>query len=212
MTEKAKKFIATTGAGIAMYPWLTKPDTKFNAGGEYKLDLQMPREDAEALITKLEEIRDAAFVEAVAAAKPQDKKKITKAEVFHEVYDDNGDATGDIFLRFKMKAMVTPKGKEPFEQKPKGFDAGGKPWDEKKAVYGGSTLKVNFEAVPYGPDTNKKVGLTLRLRAFQVLELVSSSGGSASGFGFDVDESYEEEDNSADSSSFDAPDDGADEF
>lgn len=211
MADKPKKFIATTGAGIALYPWLTKPDTKFNPTGDYKVDLKMSREEAQPLIDKLSKIRDEAFAEAFAKAKPQDKKALSKVEVFHEVYDDNGDETGEVFFRFKLKAVVTPKGKEAFTQEPKGFDAGGKPWDAKKAVYGGSTIKVNFEAVPYVSAKDKEVGVTLRLRAFQVIELVSSAGGSASGYGFEVDESYEDDD-SADSSSFDAPDDGADEF
>ena len=102
-------------------------------------------------------------------------------------HDDEGEETGEVFLRFKLKAKVTPKDGKPFAQKPNGFDADGSPWDDETPVYGGSVIKVNFEAVPYGPDSNKKVGLTLRLRAFQVKELVTTGGASASGYGFDSD-------------------------
>ena len=46
----------TTPKGIAVWPWLNEPDRKFNANGEYKVNLQMAHEDAQPFIEKLQEI------------------------------------------------------------------------------------------------------------------------------------------------------------
>ena len=48
MAEKLIEF--TTPKGIAQYPWLSKPDTKFNEEGVYKVDLIIPKSDAIPLI------------------------------------------------------------------------------------------------------------------------------------------------------------------
>ena len=36
----------TTPKGIAQYPWLSKPDTKFSEEGEYKVNVILGKEEA----------------------------------------------------------------------------------------------------------------------------------------------------------------------
>ena len=40
----------TTPTGVALYPWLSKPDTKYNKDGEYKVDLVLSKKDAKPII------------------------------------------------------------------------------------------------------------------------------------------------------------------
>ena len=93
-----------------------------------------------------------------------------------------------------MKARVKPKNGDEFEQAPKLFDAKQNELDRKKvSVWGGSKMKVNFEVVPYMAAATKSAGITLRLRAVQVIELVSGGGGNAESYGFGEEEGYANE-------------------
>ena len=46
----------TTPVGIARYPHLNRPDTKYKEEGEYKVNLEMSSEDAEPFIKQIETI------------------------------------------------------------------------------------------------------------------------------------------------------------
>lgn len=193
--SKAKNPRYVTPAGIAQYPYLTKPDTKFNPDGEYKLKLEIPGEAAQDLVTFLDEQQEA----AVAKAKKENPgKKIKEGNSPYEVDDD----TGKVVVNFKLKAKVTPKSGDPFEQRPAIFDAKGKPLQADAKIGGGSKVKVAYELVPYYTAI-AGAGLSLRLKAVQVIKLVEYSGGaSADAFGFGEEDGYEAEDNSATTNGF----------
>ena len=42
--------------GIAVYPWLNRPDTKFSADGDFKVTLKVGAAEASPLIKKLDDI------------------------------------------------------------------------------------------------------------------------------------------------------------
>jgi hypothetical protein len=44
----------TSPIGTAVFPWITKTDTRFNADGVYKTELSVPFEEAQSFIAKLE--------------------------------------------------------------------------------------------------------------------------------------------------------------
>lgn len=48
---KKKKFV--TPAGIAVFPRLNRPDTKYNEYGTYSADLRIPVEEAKPLLKEL---------------------------------------------------------------------------------------------------------------------------------------------------------------
>jgi hypothetical protein len=188
-----KKLILNTPVGTARFPWLTAADTKFNVNGEYKTDLVFNSEDElSGIIPALDKMLASFADEQRALLKPADAKKLSVVPFLHNEEDAEGEETGRVFLRFKLKALVEMKNGKSFTQKPNGFDAAGKPLPENVAVYGGSQIKINFEAAGYYNAKDKAVGLTLRLRAFKVIELSGGTGGaSANSYGFgDAEEGY----------------------
>ena len=188
--SKVKNPRYTTPAGIAQYPYLTKPDTKFNPDGEYKISVEIPGAAAQDIVTFLDE----QFAASVAKAKKENPgKKIKEGDVPYSVDDDSGKVT----VRFKLKAKVTPKMGDPFEQRPALFDAKGKPIGADTKIGGGSKVKVAYELVPYYTAI-AGAGISLRLKAVQVIDLVEFSGGASSeAYGFGEEEGYEAEDTPA---------------
>ncbi|CAB4150153.1 single-stranded DNA-binding protein [uncultured Caudovirales phage] len=188
--SKTKNTRYTTPAGIAQYPYLTKPDTKFNPDGEYKISVEIPGATAQDIVTFLDE----QFAVSVAKAKKENPgKKIKEGDVPYSVNDD----TGAVTVRFKLKAKVTPKMGDPFEQRPALFDAKGKPIGADIKIGGGSKVKVAYELVPYYTAI-AGAGISLRLKAVQVINLVEFSGGASSeAYGFGQEEGYEAEDTPA---------------
>lgn len=188
--SKVKNPRYTTPAGIAQYPYLTKPDTKFNPDGEYKISVEIPGAAAQDIVTFLDE----QFAASVAKAKKENPgKKIKEGDVPYSVNDD----TGKVTIRFKLKAKVTPKQGDPFEQRPALFDAKGKPIGPDAKIGGGSKVKVAYELVPYYTAI-AGAGVSLRLKAVQVIDLVEFSGGASSeAYGFGEEEGYEAEDTPA---------------
>ena len=132
MAEKLIQF--TTPKGIAQYPWLSKPDTKFNEEGVYKVDLIIPKADAIPLLKQINEVFAENVDKQTKKAKGQDIQK-AKPPYFEQL-DDAGQPTGNVVLRFKSK------------YKPAVFDAKGIPMVD-SSIWGGSELKVNGSIAPY---------------------------------------------------------------
>ena len=183
--KKAKLARHTSPKGIAKYPWLSRPDTQFNADGVYKVNLLIPAAEASELCKALDKAADEAVAIAQAAAKsPAIAKTVKRAEPYGPALDDQGEDTGNIEFKFKMNAKVTFKDGTVKPMKPFFFDAKGKPLAICPNVYGGSGLKVNFSPAPYFAAASKTAGVSLRINAIQIIDLVTSGGGNASGFGF----------------------------
>lgn len=202
-----KKYpILNTPKGVAVWPNLTSPDTKFKPEGEYTCRLAFdPNEpEVQALIKRLEQVRDEQFKE-FQAEKPA-HKKFTAAPVFAEELDKEGDETGRITINFKMKASgVSAKTNKPWTRKPQIFDSKGKELKNPPAISGGSTLRVACELGGWGVQSSKLFYVTTKLVAVKLIDLVTYGGQSAAGLGFDEDEGgYEAE--SAPSRSFDDED------
>lgn len=198
MTEKKNRNPRyVTDVGVAIYPHLTKPDTKFNADGEYKVKLRlnpdsMIRDVQGREVSDVQTFLDDMMLKAVEKARQENKGRIKEGDPPYTIDDE----TGDLLVNFKLKAVVRTKEGSTFSQKPALFDAKGKPITP-ESIWGGSKIKVSFEVVPYYTKI-AGAGVTLRLRAVQVLELVTGgSGGSAESFGFGEEEGYEADDEAA---------------
>lgn len=179
----------TSPVGEAVFPWLSRPDTRYDQKGLYHTDLSVPIEEAQEFIAKLEKAREA-FKQTLPIAK---QKALTPVPVYQDEYtrpeypedatDEekkairdawDGEPTGNVLFRFKMKAFVdTDDGG--FNQKPVVVSA-----DTGEAVedpiYGGSLIRTRGQIVPYTNNAAGTVGVTLRLKAVQVVELVSGDG------------------------------------
>lgn len=187
-----------TPKGIAIYPYLITPDVEYNADGEYKVKLRLKPEgnvttaNGKPLGTVEDFLQEKAeeALEQMKADNPK-VKNMKQADLPYEVDDE----TGDVLVNFKLRAVGKTRDGEVFTQSPMLFDKKGKPFDGEQ-IWGGSTLKVSFEVIPF---YTKLIGagITLRLKAAQVVELVAGGAAGAGDYGFGSeagDDEYEDGD------------------
>jgi len=110
--------------------------------------------------------------------KKQKKKTIKTANPpYADQLDDDGKPTGNVIIKFKSKAAF----------KPAIFDAkGGVVTDAE--IWSGSEIRVNAAMYPYFVDS-VGAGVSLKLRAVQIIKLVEGSEG-AGRFGFEETSGY----------------------
>lgn len=193
MSDAKKLERVVTPKGRLGFPFLQKPDTKFNQEGEYKTHIFLAAEEAEGILEKL----NAGVAEAVAKAKADPKNKGKKIKEADLPVQWNEDET-EVRLSFKLKASGKNKKGEEFTQKPALFDAKGKPLAEGVKIGGGSIAKVSFEIVPFFTAL-VGAGVSLRLKAVQVITAKAYSGssdGSAYGFGEEEGDEDDEQEGS----------------
>lgn len=204
--EKPKNAnIKTPPKGIAKFPNLHAPDTKFNADGVYSARLVCSPAEAAPTLALLGEVADEMFTytkadlerqlkeEKDGAKKGKLKKQIEslkRADLpVKPVYDDDGNETGDVELNFKMNAQrIDRKTQKVIKMRPDFFDAAGKKM-EPVPVWGGSTLRLTGQVVPFYTAA-VGVGASLRLSAVQVIELVSGGSRDAAAYGFAAEDGY----------------------
>ena len=178
-----KKMKMTSPKGTAVWPWLNEPDTRWDDVGAYTVTLKMSAQDAEPFLTKLKEFYKHGYEEFV---KEKGKNKLKNANMpWFNIEDDQGNDTGEIGFKFKNKASYEYEGKK-IETRVQLSDTHGDPVTS--TVGGGSTIKVGLEPyVWYVP--SQGVGMTLRVKVVQVLNLVEYGGKSAADeFEFEIEE------------------------
>ena len=165
----------TTAKGIAYYPYISAPDTKFDEQGHYKVNLCLSEEDAQPVIELIKQ----SVVEGIKALK-KDKPntEIKQAPLpFSKEVDEDGDPTGNVIIKFKSKAAY----------KPAVFDSKGNMMTNSN-IYGGSEIKVNGSCAFYHT-AMLGAGVSLRLRAVQIIQYVEGASG-ATKFGFEEVEGF----------------------
>lgn len=167
----------TTPAGIARFPHLNRPDKKFDDIGVYKVNLELPADEAKPFLDQVEALM-AEFVSEKKRELKKDKLKMHTAP-----WEEND---GLVQLKLKVKAVGKNKEGEEYSRQPKLFSATGEIITDN--IGGGSKLKV--AVLPYCWYTaSLGAGITLQPKAVQVLDLVTwGDGGSATAYGFDVSE------------------------
>lgn len=211
----AKKLI-TTPKGTALWTSLNKPDVRYKAEGVYEVKLAFDSDDeaVQKLVSKLEAVRDEKLKEIVdeltADGKAGLAKKITTVDIFDVEEDpESGDETGRIIKKFKMTASgISKKTNKTWSRKPEFFNAKGKKLEAAPNVGSGSVLKISFEPFAYYTPKDKQVGVSARLEAVQIIDLVAFGERDASGYGFGEEDGYDEEPEA--SSAFEADEDAAD--
>lgn len=184
--KRPKVQVYTSPKGIAVFPWLTTPDTKFTPQGVYRVDLKLSAEDAEEVLALVSAEHDKNL--AAVKADPKNKgKKIKEADLpIKAVLDDDGNETGEYLLRVKMNAKFKDSDGKEITASPALFDAKGKPI-ELDSLWGGSIIRVAYSFVPFYTAI-AGAGVSLRLRGVKVLKLSSGGGANASAYGFDEEE------------------------
>ena len=182
--RKKKHVTVTSPEGIARYPWLNEPDTKFDADGVYKVELVIPKDEAQTFIGTIQDVADKAM-EEFQSDNPRKKLKTAPLPIKDHV-DDDGNETGDVAIKFKLKA-IGGSGANTWEQRPVLFDSKLRPMTEN--IGGGSNIRVGCEVVPYNSPTIG-VGVTLRLKSVQCLNLIEYGGAGADAWEFDTVEGF----------------------
>ena len=158
-----------TEVGKAIYPHLNKPDTRFQKEGVYKVTLELSPVNAKNLLKHIDDGIKLAT---------KDSKSNKTAQLPYKT-----DENGNMQFNFKCKASGVSKTGQNWEQKPKVFDSKGTSISKDILVWGGTTMKVAYEIIPYSNNMLGS-GVSLRLKAVQVHELVSGGGASADSYGF----------------------------
>ena len=147
--------------GVARFPSLHRPDTKFNELGVYKANVAVPLQEAEAVMTKLQAIAKAELGKAL----PKSDNSLWKMEI-----DDNGDETGMVMFKASVKNIQRKDG-DIWDRKPKQYDTDLNIVNE--VIFGGSELIVNCEVRVW--EFSGKKGISLQPRQVQIIKLVGPS-------------------------------------
>lgn len=181
-----KPVMIVSPVGVGNYIYVHTPDTKFDAVGDYKLDLTVGPEEAQEFIEKFNELIEAQYEEVLKVVPKKDHRKIIVNRIDSDVcsiekeYDDDGDETGNFILKFKNKAEYTSKkdGKV-ISNKPLVVDctpkSEGGPHSITQAIWSGSKLRVKAQMKPWF--FSNKIGIKLQFKAVQVIELAEGSSG-----------------------------------
>lgn len=183
---KFERFV--TPAGVAIWPRLLEPDTKFDSKGVYHTKLAIPAEEAAEFRAKLE----AALSKAVTEFNAEEggKKKYAKystADICEEEVNDEGEETGRLIFRFKRPAGYQKKDSDTVEpiRAPALFDAMNRDVSSSvESIFGGTVMKIAGHIRPYALASAKSFGLSLRIDGVQIIDLKSRSGPDAEYLGF----------------------------
>lgn len=182
----AKRERLTTPKGTFIFPKLDEPDYKFKENGEYSVKLRLSGADAENLRKNLEGRRD----DWVARWKKENKKKPKVADLsVVEVLDDEGNETGELDFKFAMPAHVSTKAGKEYDLSPALFDAKGRPVPAGTRIWGGTVGKVAYWVKEYEAPIG--IGVSLKLEAAQIIELVAPGQQTADNYGFGEEDGYE---------------------
>jgi hypothetical protein len=169
----------TTPRGVLIYPHLTSPDTKFvKPDGEYhtKFALEEGVKITDKFCAELDRLLEEYIEENPDELTKAKLKKAGRADIYESELDDEGEETGRVIFKFKLKAKVVTKTKS-WDQAPRLFDSAAQPITGSPSIWTGSEGKVNVEVFPYYMESTKQFGLSLRCIGAQILKLVEGSGG-----------------------------------
>lgn len=214
----ADKKMITTPKGTALWVSLNQPDVRYKAEGVYEVKLAFDGDDeaVQKLTERLEKLRDEKLKEIADELKADGKAGlVSKLKVLPvlEVEEDTntGTETGRLVKKFKMNASgVSKKTGKKWTRKPDVFNAKGVKLNTVPSVGSGSVLKVSFEPYAYYSPKDKEIGISARLQAVQIIDLVSFGQRDASGYGFGEEDGYDDTPEDDTDAPFNNEDGGAD--
>lgn len=203
----AKRKLMTTPKGKAFYPHVNEPDKKFDALGKYTCDILVDADEMGDFQARCADMYEEEYAKVCAELKEKGKKKMPKKADLPIEPSEEDEATFLLKCRRPAKVISKRDGKE-YTFDVKLFDAKGQPTTA--SLGSGSVVKCSVE--PYfWTSSALGFGMSLRLQAVQVLELVEYQGGNNAGsFGFaeedgsftsegeDFNESFQDDDSNGD--------------
>ena len=183
MAEQAKKKtypIQVTPKAVASWPYLHKPDEKFQ---KFQIGLRFPKEEGMKFLEQFQAMDAENLAEAKAKIAGKKDPKTGKAlEVTHnglpyrlEFDKTTGQETGYMTINFGVKASWKDKQGNIQPTKLILQDANKKPIPPTVMIGGGSICKVAFQPSPYFVDGTRAAGVTFRLIGVQVLDCKANS-------------------------------------
>jgi hypothetical protein len=173
-----------TPKGEMRWAYLHKPDTQFDSNGVFHVKLRLANGSSDDLRKAIEHEHKSNKKDVI--ARNPNKKSFQEFLPFKEVLNEEGLADGYEF-QFKLKAVATnSKTGQEFTQRPMVVGPDKKPIPTDVTIGNGSVGKIAFETIPYF--TGNNLGVSLRLRGVQVLDLVEYSAGGNDMFS--VEEGY----------------------
>ena len=212
MTEERRYPAFATPRGVFKAVHLTEPDfgnEKFpKPDGEYSVTVLYRANDPAviAFLAALNPLHEEALETARAAAREALKKlpahahkafgDVVNNDLFRTVFDrETEEPTGEIEFKFTMRAggavRQGPKKCMAWRARPDIFDAKGSLVLKVPAIGAGTEGRIAIEASPYFIPITRVAGLMLRLKAVQIIKLVSAGARrSASSYGFGEEDGY----------------------
>lgn len=186
----------TSPPGSAIWPALTNP-TNFKGEGplfyECKIKLDHRDDGVEDFLAQLSDAVSSGMEPLNEQRVRMGEKPLTKAQFkkraplpFQDELDDEGNETGMVIVKSKLRAERKVKGAM-VAQRPALFDAAGLQFNFDTPIWSGSTIKIAIQPAPYFVPA-LGYGITLRLRAAQILKVVNAANENldADAFGFET--------------------------
>lgn len=172
--------------GVAVFPALFRPDTKFDELGVYKADFKLSAEEAAPFIDLIQKY-----------AKSHTGKALPKAKnpCFEMILDEDGEETGEVLFKARVKNKLRRSDKKLWDRRPMLIDAKKNDLPTDANPWGGSVIRVQAE-VNMGDKPKKFINLQPIM--VQVIEMVTG-GSKGDTSAFDEEDGYEA---SADTSDF----------
>lgn len=189
-----------TPEGVAKFPHLAEPNTRFVKGGKYEVRLYFDDEAGAKLLAMLQE----AYDEAIEIAKEKYKKMNAQSKAnnpfspqqfYKEEVLDDGTSTGRIFIHFDKLAKLELDDGRVLEFEVPVFDKANKPMTQEdiKKASGGSTMRAAFKVKPYFMPAGAKAGISIGLEAVQIIKAVEYTR-DAESYGFTAYDESDDED------------------
>lgn len=188
MSDKPKFPRIKTPKGKALWVKVSEPNTKYKPEGEYEATIVFAAEEVKDFLKQLDQLAQEAFDFETEALKPAQKKKAVCASPYAMEEDDEGNETGNVHVKAKLKAsFVSKKTGKTYHNKVAVFDAAKNTVTvEGLSIGNGSTIRLSVEPRSYYVASSNRAGISLDLKALQILELkVYGGSGKASDYDFE---------------------------
>ena len=167
----------TTPKGKALWCCNIEPQKKFNEKGDLMTNLVLDPNEPEVkeFIKTLEDLRDTAFEETTNNLGLVKGKQVKKRDVAQPDIDQNGNDTGMIVIKMKLKD-VEEKKELGRQYQIDTFDSKKNKLENPPRVGNGSTIRCAGYANPYYMASTKEVGVSLIWQKLQIIDLIEFGG------------------------------------
>jgi len=148
-----------TPSGKAEWAKILKPDYKYDKDGTYSIDHYLESDPAQKIIEVLRVVA-------------QKKAELDDAAAYAPPPFIKDEKTGIYCFKYRQSAIGRPHKGEPFDIKVDVFDAKMNHWPKDVLIGNGSIVKVCFSLYPWNVAARGGVGITLRLKAVQIIDHV----------------------------------------